>query len=89
MRKQSPDIKKIKGKVDRQTAKTELEYLSGEFSPLTADYVTYVTLPGDTLSQIARRFGTTVAALAELNQISDPDQIYVMDTIRIPEKNYT
>ena len=89
MRKQSPDIKKIKGKADRQTAKTELEYLSGEFSPLTADYVTYVTLPVDTLSQIARRFGTTVAALAELNQISDPDQIYVMDTIRIPEKNYT
>ena len=89
MRKQSPDIKKIKGKVDRQTAKTELEYLSGEFSPLTADYVTYVTLPGDTLSQIARRFGTTVSALADLNQISDPDQIYVMDTIRIPEKNYT
>ena len=89
MRKQSPDIKKIQGTVDRQTSKTEPEYLSGEFSPLTAHYVTYVILPGDTLSQIARRFGTTVSALADLNQISDPDQIYVMDTIRIPEKNYT
>ena len=53
------------------------------------DYVTYVLRPGDTLSKIADRFGTTVSALAELNHISNPDQIYAGDTIRIPGKNDT
>ena len=53
------------------------------------DYVTYVLRPGDTLSKIADRFGTTVSALAELNHISNPDQIYAGDTIRIPERDTT
>lgn len=36
---------------------------------------TYTVQPGDTLSGIAQRFHTTVAALAKLNHISDPNFI--------------
>ncbi|WP_407354209.1 LysM peptidoglycan-binding domain-containing protein [Luteimonas sp. R10] len=40
---------------------------------------------GDTLSQIAVRYGTSVDALMSLNsQIRDPDLIYAGDTLRLP-----
>lgn len=48
-------------------------------------YITYVIQPGNTLSGIAQRFGTSVRTLAELNGISDPDKIYAGNTIRVPE----
>ena len=48
-------------------------------------YITYVIQPGDTLSGIAQKYGTTVDALAKLNGISDPDKIYAGRTIRVPE----
>ena len=41
--------------------------------------------PGDTLSGIAQRYGTTVSALSVLNGISNPDLIYAGNTIRVPE----
>ena len=66
-----------------------LNHLSGRPSRPEPDYVTYVLRPGDTLSEIAARFGTTVSELAGLNHISNPDQIYPGDTIRIPEKDAT
>ena len=66
-----------------------LNHLSGRPSRPEPDYVTYVLRPGDTLSEIAARFGTTVSELAGLNHISNPDQIYAGDTIRIPEKDAT
>ena len=37
---------------------------------------TYTIVPGDTLWDIARRFGTTVAHLAALNDIANPNLIY-------------
>ena len=43
----------------------------------------YTIQPGDTLSGIAVKFGTTVSALARLNGISDPDKIYAGNRIRI------
>lgn len=49
-------------------------------------YITYVIQPGDTLSQIAKRYGTTVEELARINDIRDPNLIYAGDTIRIPER---
>jgi LysM repeat protein len=38
---------------------------------------TYVVQPGDTLYSIARRFGTTVQAIAQANHIVNPNRIYV------------
>lgn len=43
----------------------------------------YTIQSGDTLSDIAGRFGTSVAHLAALNGIENPDLIYAGDTIRI------
>ena len=39
----------------------------------------YTVQPGDTLSEIALRFGTTVSKLAQLNGITDPNKIYPVD----------
>ncbi len=46
--------------------------------------ITYVVQPGDTLALIARRFGATVAAIAEANNIADPDVIFVGQVLQIP-----
>ena len=46
--------------------------------------ITYKIRRGDTLSQIARRYGTTVAALAQLNGISNPNRIYAGQVLQIP-----
>jgi lipoprotein-anchoring transpeptidase ErfK/SrfK len=50
----------------------------------TAAGSTYVVRPGDTLSQIAQRFGTTTAALARLNSIANPSFIYAGQVLRMP-----
>ena len=47
----------------------------------TARY--YTIQPGDTLSGIAQKFGTTVSELQRLNGISNPNLIYAGNTIRI------
>ena len=44
---------------------------------------TYTVKRGDTLSAIAKKYGTTVAALAKLNNISDVNYIYVGQVLRI------
>lgn len=44
----------------------------------------YRVIPGDTLSQIAQTFNTTVAAIVQANQISDPNQIQVGAVLTIP-----
>ena len=44
----------------------------------------YRVQPGDTLSSIAQRFGVSLQALMEANGITDPDQIYVGQLLRIP-----
>ena len=45
---------------------------------------TYIVQRGDTLSLIARRYDTTVRALAELNGIVNPNLIYVDQRLLIP-----
>ena len=65
--------------------KAGLNHLSARPPRPSGDYITYVIRPGDTLSGIAARFGTTVSELQKLNHIANPDQIYAGDTIRIPE----
>ena len=44
---------------------------------------TYIVKEGDTLSEIAQRYGTTTERLAEINNISDPNLIYPGEVIRI------
>ena len=45
---------------------------------------TYTVQPGDTLSAIAARFDTDVTTLLTLNNLSDPDYIFVGQTLRLP-----
>lgn len=44
---------------------------------------TYVVKPGDTLTKIAARYGTTVNSLANLNGIKNPNLIYVGQQLKI------
>ena len=44
---------------------------------------TYTVQSGDTLSEIAQRYGTTVAKLVSLNEISNPNLIYPGEVLRI------
>ena len=67
---------------------------SGSFSPsinLTSNsastFNTYTIVSGDTLSQIANRFGTTYQELARINGISNPNIIHVGQVIKVPNSN--
>ncbi len=46
---------------------------------------TYTVQTGDTLFQIAQRFGTTVERLTQLNNLTNPDVINVGQVLTIPE----
>jgi LysM repeat protein len=50
----------------------------------TPSPATYTVKPGDTLSVIAARFGTTVAELVKLNNIKNPNLIYVGQILKLP-----
>ncbi len=65
--------------------KAGLNHLDSRPTPPVQNYITYVVQPGDTLSEIAERYGTTYQTLAALNNISDPNLIVTGQTIRIPE----
>lgn len=51
-----------------------------------ATYETYTVVWGDTLSEIAVRFNTTVSYLAKLNNIANVNLIYVGQVLKIKEK---
>ena len=44
--------------------------------PVAVDAGAYIVQPGDTLSQIAARSGTSTEHLAEHNGLADPDLLY-------------
>lgn len=46
--------------------------------------VRYTVQPGDTLTRIAARFGTTVGAIVEANGLTNPNLIYVGQVLVIP-----
>lgn len=47
----------------------------------------YVVQAGNTLSGIASRFGTTVQELVQLNDISNPNLIYIGEVLKLPVSN--
>ena len=57
--------------------------IDGVVPPQSSDDEYYTIQPGDTLSGIAERYGTSYQYLAYINGISDPNKIYVGDTIRV------
>jgi tetratricopeptide (TPR) repeat protein len=48
------------------------------------EYFTYEVQPGDYLASIARRFNTTLEALADANSIDNPNKILDLDKLVIP-----
>src|SRR5690625_4927491 len=48
---------------------------------------TYTVKKGDTLSHIAKRYGTTVSELAKINNIKDPNLIRVGQQIELSGKS--
>ena len=55
----------------------------------TDAYTIYVVQAGDTLGQIAVDHSTTVAAIAQLNGITNPSTIFVGQRLRIPSATGT
>ncbi len=49
----------------------------------------YVVQRGDTLYSLARRFGTTVDALMRFNNITNSNQIYIGQRLRVPSSTTT
>jgi LysM repeat protein len=54
-------------------------------TPTIAQATTYIVHPGDTLTDIALRHGTSVAALVEANRINNPGLIRVAQVLTIPD----
>ncbi len=52
-------------------------------APTPAPGAAYTVQTGDTLSAIARRFGTTIAAIAQTNNIANVNMIYVGQILQI------
>jgi len=57
--------------------------------PTAVPVTTYVVRPGDTLFGIALRFNTTVSALQQANNISNPNLIFVGQRLIIPPPGST
>ncbi|TCP69156.1 LysM peptidoglycan-binding domain-containing protein [Baia soyae] len=54
-----------------------------ESSATTSSYVKVTIQKGDTLYRLAKKYGTSVQKIVELNQISDPSKVRVGQSIRI------
>ena len=65
------------------TAATAVSSPSPSPSPAPREEV-YTVEAGDTLSEIARRFDTTVEALVEANDLDDPDVLDIGDELTLP-----
>ena len=56
-----------------------------EAPPADGEGRTYVVKRGDTLSEIAERFDTTVRKIVQANNIKDPDRLKVGQELVIPD----
>ena len=50
------------------------------------DYTSYTIRQGDTLSSIARRYGTTANDIAEYNNLANKDALRIGQKLNIPKK---
>ena len=62
---------------------TDVDGDVGTGGPDDQEQVTYTVVRGDTLSSIARRFGTTFTAIAQANNLPDPNRIFVGQVLTI------
>jgi LysM repeat protein len=53
-------------------------------SPAPSGSTTYTVRPGDTLSSIAQRHGTTIKAIVTANSLGNPDVVRIGTTLTIP-----
>lgn len=65
----------------------DVHYEKVEPLPTPTNETTYIVVKGDTLSGIAKRYGTTYQKLAEYNGIKNPNIIYIGQKIIIPGSN--
>ena len=65
------------------SSKTKNTSKSTSSKTTSSSVTTYTVKRGDTLSHIAKRFGTTVNELARLNNIKNPNLIYIGQKIKI------
>lgn len=71
----------------RSMSETPTADLTPQTTPndqITASYQEYVIQPNDTLSSIAAQNNTTVAAIIRLNELDNPNVLYVGQLIRLP-----
>ncbi len=73
----------VTGNVDRDVF-TDGILLTGQEPTPPAPERTYTVRRGDTLWALARRYHTTVSELVRLNNIPNPDLIYVGQVLRLP-----
>lgn len=66
-----------------KAAQAEVNARYAKPTPPAETVVTYVVKKGDTLSSIAKKYGTTYKKIAADNGISNPNKIYVGQTLKI------
>lgn len=81
----------LAGLVRRREEEYQL-FMSGEYVDATSNdnvnsVESYIVVPGDTLSAIATKYNTTYQELAKINNISDPNSIYVGQIIQLKASN--
>ena len=77
----------LNGLVRRREEEYQL-FMSGEYVDATSNdnvnsVESYIVVPGDTLSAIATKYNTTYQELAKINNIADPNSIYVGQVLKI------
>jgi LysM repeat protein len=74
----------VRSEQTRPATFTPVPTKPGSGGPVTPAPGTYTVQAGDTMFSLARRFNTTVATLAQLNNIVNPSLIFPGQTLRVP-----